>query len=632
MADEQNQQNGPANIGAGDAPRDHRQRKGIAPPAIQNNNFEIKSGLISMIQGNKFHGLPMEDPLDHLDEFDRLCNLTKINGVSEDGFKLRLFPFSLGDKAHIWEKNLPHDSITTWDDCKKAFLSKFFSNARTARLRNEISGFSQKTGESLCEAWERFKGYTNQCPHHGFTKASLLSTLYRGVLPRIRMLLDTASNGNFQNKDVEEGWELVENLAQSDGNYNEDCYRTVRGTTYSDDKHRKEIKALNDKLDSFKSKMGRVTSWKNTNVANPQDQVYPLQQQQGQNKPFVPYNQGFVPKQQFQGNYQQPPPPGFAHQQNQGPAAPEADMKQMLQQLLHGEASGSKEMAKKISELHNKLDCSYNDLNVKMETLNTKVRYLEGHSASSSAPKQTSQLPGKEVHDPKEYAHAITLRSGKALPTREEPKTVTEDSEDQDGEDLSLEKDQADKPLEQPLDLTQCSAKSCVDVSDKEQMAMVFRFVDKHGTVKERFIGLIHVKETTSASLKCAIDSLFAKRGLSMKQLRGQGYDGASNMKGEFNWLRSLILRENSSAYYIHCFAHQLQLVVVAVAKKHFEVGDVFDMISALLNVVGASCKGKDRIREEYLKEIEEGINQGEIKIGKGLNQELSLQRPGNTR
>jgi len=65
----------------------------------------------------------MEDPLDHLDEFDRLCNLTKINGVSEDGFKLRLFSFSLGDKAHIWEKNLPHDSITTWDDCKTAFLA-----------------------------------------------------------------------------------------------------------------------------------------------------------------------------------------------------------------------------------------------------------------------------------------------------------------------------------------------------------------------------------------------------------------------------------------------------------------------------------------------------------------------------
>jgi len=64
-------------------------------------------------------------------------------------------------------------------------------------------------------------GYINQCPHHDFKKASLLSTLYRGVLPRIKMLLDTASNGNFQNKDVEEGWKLVENLAQSDENYNE---------------------------------------------------------------------------------------------------------------------------------------------------------------------------------------------------------------------------------------------------------------------------------------------------------------------------------------------------------------------------------------------------------------------------
>ncbi|EOA33834.1 hypothetical protein CARUB_v10021315mg, partial [Capsella rubella] len=137
---------------------------------------------------------------------------------------------------------------------------------------------------------------------------------------------------------------------------------------------------------------------------------------------------------------------------------------------------------------------------------------------------------------------------------------------------------------------------------------------------------------TSSASLKCAIDSLFAKHGLSIKQLRGHGYDGASNMKGEFNGLRSLILRENSSAYYIHCFAHQLQLVVVAVAKKHFEVGYFFDMISVLINVVGASCKRKDMLREEYRKKIEEEISQGEIKTGKGLNQELSLQRPGNTR
>ena len=67
-----------------------------------------------MVQNNKYHGLPNEDPLDHLDEFERLCSLTRIKGVSEDALKLRLFPFSLGDRAHIWEKHLTPGSIKTW--------------------------------------------------------------------------------------------------------------------------------------------------------------------------------------------------------------------------------------------------------------------------------------------------------------------------------------------------------------------------------------------------------------------------------------------------------------------------------------------------------------------------------------
>ncbi|CAA7015098.1 unnamed protein product [Microthlaspi erraticum] len=122
-------------IGQGDAPNRHQQRQGIVPPPVQNHNFEIKLGMINLVQNKMFHGLPSEDPIDHLDEFDRLCDLTKINGVSEDAIKLRLFPMSLADKAHQWEKSLPHGTITTWDECKKAFLAKFFSTGRTAKLR-----------------------------------------------------------------------------------------------------------------------------------------------------------------------------------------------------------------------------------------------------------------------------------------------------------------------------------------------------------------------------------------------------------------------------------------------------------------------------------------------------------------
>ncbi|CAA7040797.1 unnamed protein product, partial [Microthlaspi erraticum] len=77
-------------IGLGDAPNRHQQRQGIVPPPVQNHNFEIKLGMINLVQNKMFHGLPSEDPIDHLDEFDRLCDLTKINGVSEDAIKLRL--------------------------------------------------------------------------------------------------------------------------------------------------------------------------------------------------------------------------------------------------------------------------------------------------------------------------------------------------------------------------------------------------------------------------------------------------------------------------------------------------------------------------------------------------------------
>ncbi|KAI3692292.1 hypothetical protein L6452_32106 [Arctium lappa] len=146
------------------------------------------------------------------------------------------------------------------------------------------------------------------------------------------------------------------------------------------------------------------------------------------------------------------------------------------------------------------------------------------------------------------------------------------------------------------------------DVSKKEQMAVVLRYIDARGIVKERFFGIVHVTGTSSSILKSAIDTLFAKHGLSLKQVRGQGYDGASNMRGEFNGLKALILNDNSSAYYIHCFAHQLQLVVVEVAKKHDGVENFFNMLSMVINVVNASCKRKDMLRQSYKDRVQEAI------------------------
>nr|GEW33502.1 hypothetical protein [Tanacetum cinerariifolium] len=68
-------------------------------------------------------------------------------------------------------------------------------------------------------------------------------------------------------------------------------------------------------------------------------------------------------------------------------------------------------------------------------------------------------------------------------------------------------------------------------------------------------------------------------------RIRGQGYDGASNMKGGINGLKTLILKDSKSAYYIHCFAHQLQLTLVAVSKKSMDCGWLFEALTNLLNV-----------------------------------------------
>ncbi|XP_076894212.1 uncharacterized protein LOC143546429 [Bidens hawaiensis] len=146
------------------------------------------------------------------------------------------------------------------------------------------------------------------------------------------------------------------------------------------------------------------------------------------------------------------------------------------------------------------------------------------------------------------------------------------------------------------------------DVSLKEQMAVIARYVDKLGVVKESFVGIAHVKDTSSSTLKHAIVSLLASNQLSIDQVRGQGYNGASNMREEFNGLKALILKDNPP-----------------VLKTFYEY------LAMIVNMFSASCTRKDMIREAKKERVEKEIQKGEIKTGKGLNQEVSLVRAGDT-
>ncbi|CAN0919877.1 Zinc finger MYM-type protein 1, partial [Linum grandiflorum] len=74
------------------------------------------------------------------------------------------------------------------------------------------------------------------------------------------------------------------------------------------------------------------------------------------------------------------------------------------------------------------------------------------------------------------------------------------------------------------------------DQSGREQMTVIFRFVNSTGILTERFFAIKSVANTTSATLKKVIYDLLSEYNLQIHKIRGPKYDGASNMSGATRW------------------------------------------------------------------------------------------------
>ena len=70
-------------------------------PAVNvgDGNIELRTGLITMVQANQFHGLPNEDMNAHLQHYLELCDTIVIKDVAPKIIRFCLFPFSLLGKA-----------------------------------------------------------------------------------------------------------------------------------------------------------------------------------------------------------------------------------------------------------------------------------------------------------------------------------------------------------------------------------------------------------------------------------------------------------------------------------------------------------------------------------------------------
>nr|GEZ72410.1 hypothetical protein [Tanacetum cinerariifolium] len=129
----------------------------IVVPAITTDNFELKHGLLTLVQNQQFFGHDKEDPHAHIRYFNKITSTLKFPNVPNTSIKLMLFSFSLEGATRIWlEKELPR-SILTWDDLVSKFINQFFPPSKTTSLRNEITNFQQRFDESFSEALDRFK-------------------------------------------------------------------------------------------------------------------------------------------------------------------------------------------------------------------------------------------------------------------------------------------------------------------------------------------------------------------------------------------------------------------------------------------------------------------------------------------
>ncbi|KAL6333014.1 hypothetical protein AAG906_020034 [Vitis piasezkii] len=181
----------------------------IVPPLEQ---LIIRPHIVPLLPN--FHGMESENPYAHIKKFEEVCNTFREGGASIDLMRLKLFPFTLKDKAKIWLNSLRPRSIRNWVDLQAEFLKKFFPTHRTNGLKRQISNFSAKENEKFYECWERYMEAINACPHHGFDTWLLVSYFYDVMSSSMKQILETMCGGDFMSKNPEEAMDFLSYVSE----------------------------------------------------------------------------------------------------------------------------------------------------------------------------------------------------------------------------------------------------------------------------------------------------------------------------------------------------------------------------------------------------------------------------------
>nr|GEV67586.1 reverse transcriptase domain-containing protein [Tanacetum cinerariifolium] len=81
----------------------------IVIPKIAANNFELKHGLINLVQNKQFFRHDKEDPHAHIRYFNKITSTMRVPNVPSSSIKLMLFPFYLEGQPGYGLKKKPLD-------------------------------------------------------------------------------------------------------------------------------------------------------------------------------------------------------------------------------------------------------------------------------------------------------------------------------------------------------------------------------------------------------------------------------------------------------------------------------------------------------------------------------------------
>lgn len=115
-----------------------------------------------------------------------------------------------------------------------------------------------------------------------------------------------------------------------------------------------------------------------------------------------------------------------------------------------------------------------------------------------------------------------------------------------------------------------------------EQLAVCVRYVRADCTVKERFLELANLKGFNAQSITDAIEHVLESNGLNNLLCVAQAYDGASVMSGAVGGVQARFREKHPEAVYVHCYAHELNLVLCHTCRTVPEASDLFETLESV--------------------------------------------------